>query len=87
MKCVVCESFKDLISKLRNSSTEVLESEAKLKNKSCTKNHVKNLYYIWRIELVQSKDEFLCIIHDTMDHAKIDLPRLQMCNKMVFGLG
>jgi hypothetical protein len=34
-----------------------------------------------------SKDEFLCIIHDKMDHAKIMLPRLQMCNKMIYGLG
>ncbi len=33
------------------------------------------------------KDEFLCIIHDKMDHAKTTLPRLQMCNKMIFGLG
>jgi hypothetical protein len=36
---------------------------------------------------MQSKDEFLCIIHDKMDHAKTTLPRLQMCNKMIFGLG
>jgi hypothetical protein len=36
---------------------------------------------------MQSKDEFLYIIHDKMDHAKIALPRLQMCNKMIFGLG
>jgi hypothetical protein len=32
------------------------------------------------------KDEFLCIIHDKMDHAKIALPSLQVCNKMIFGL-
>jgi hypothetical protein len=36
---------------------------------------------------VRLKDEFLCIIHDKMDHAKIALPRLRMCNKMIFGLG
>jgi hypothetical protein len=30
-----------------------------------------------------SKDEFLCIIHDKMDHAKTTLPRLQVCNKMI----
>jgi hypothetical protein len=35
---------------------------------------------------VQSKDEFLCI-HDKMDHAKITLPRLQVCNKMISSLG
>ncbi len=31
MKCVVCESLKDLISKLGKNSNEVLEYEAKLK--------------------------------------------------------
>jgi hypothetical protein len=33
------------------------------------------------------KDEFLCIIHDKMDCAKIALPRLQVCNKMISMLG
>jgi hypothetical protein len=36
---------------------------------------------------VQLKDGFLCIINDKMDCAKIALPRLQVCNKMIFGLG
>jgi hypothetical protein len=35
---------------------------------------------------VRSKDEFLCIIHDKMDHTKTTHPRLQICNKMIFGL-
>ncbi len=33
------------------------------------------------------KNEFLCIIHDKIDHAKIALPKLQVYNKMIFGLG
>jgi hypothetical protein len=36
---------------------------------------------------VRSKDEFMCIIHDKMDLAKIAVPRLQVCNKIIFGLG
>jgi hypothetical protein len=36
---------------------------------------------------MRSKDEFLCIIHVKMDHTKIALPRLQVCNKMIYGLG
>jgi hypothetical protein len=36
---------------------------------------------------MRSKDEFLCIIHDKMDHAKVALPRLQVCSKMIFGFG
>jgi hypothetical protein len=35
---------------------------------------------------MQSNDEFLCIIHDKMDHTKTTLPRLQVYNKMISGL-
>jgi hypothetical protein len=37
------------------------------------------------MESVQSTQEFLCIIHDKMDHLKAILPKLQMKNKMVVG--
>ncbi len=33
------------------------------------------------------KDEFLCVIHDKMDHAKTTFARLQVVNKMICGLG
>jgi len=33
------------------------------------------------------KDEFLCIIHEKMDRVKTILPRFQVTNKMIFGLG
>jgi len=75
-KCIICESLKDLISKLEKNSNEVLEYEMKLKKHILHQESCKNLYYIWRIELVQSKDEYLWIIHDKMDHAKNVLPRL-----------
>jgi hypothetical protein len=39
------------------------------------------------MELIQSKDEYLCIIHDKMDHSKTTLLKLQVKNKMVVGLG
>ncbi len=87
MKCVVCESLKGLISKSGNNSNEALKYEVKLKKHVLHQKSCKNLYYIQRIELVQSKDEFLCIIHENMDHAKIVLSRLQVCNKMIFRLG
>jgi len=51
-KCTICESLKDLISKLGKNSNESLEYETKLikhifHHKSC-----RNLYHIWRTELV-----------------------------------
>jgi hypothetical protein len=36
---------------------------------------------------MQSKEDFLCVIHDKMDHSKTILPWLQVKNKMVFRLG
>ncbi len=65
-------------------NNEAIENEGKhiLHQKSC-----RNLYHTWRTKSVQSKYEFLCIIHDKMDHTKIILPKLQVCNKMISRLG
>jgi len=46
----------------------------------------RRFYHSWNAKSIQSK-EFLCIIHDKMDHSKTILPRLQVKNKMVVGLG
>jgi hypothetical protein len=86
-KCYVCESLKNLISKLGKNNNEVLKYEAKLRKHILHQESCKNLYHTWRTKLVRSKDEFLCIIHDKMDHVKIAPPRLQVCNKMIFGVG
>ncbi len=87
VKCIVYESLKDLISKLGKHSNDALKYEVNLRKHILRQELCKNLYHIWRIKLVQSKDEFLCIIHDKMDHVKIALPTLQMCNEMIVGLG
>jgi hypothetical protein len=36
---------------------------------------------------MQSKEDFLCAIHDMMDHSKTTFPQLQVKNKVVCGLG
>jgi hypothetical protein len=45
------------------------------------------MYHIWRFEFVWSKDEFLYIIHDKMDHVKIAFPRFQVAKEMIFVIG
>jgi hypothetical protein len=45
-KCIVYESFKDLISKLGKNSNEAIEYEAKLKIIYCTKNYVEFIPYL-----------------------------------------
>ncbi len=85
--CIICESLKDLISKLGMNSNEALGYEANIRKYILHKESCINLYHTWRIELVRSKDEFPYIIHEKMDHAKTAFPRLQLCNKMIFRLG
>jgi len=87
VKCIACESLKNLISKLGKNSNEVLKYEVKLRKHILDQESCRNLCHTWKTESMWLKDEFLCIIHDKMDHAKTTLPRLQMCNKMIFGLG
>jgi hypothetical protein len=68
-------------------SNEAIEYEGKLRKQILHQKSCKNLYHTWKTKPMWSKDEFLCIIHDKMDHAKIALPRLQVYNKMIFSLG
>jgi hypothetical protein len=51
-KCIVCESLKDLISKLGNNSNEALEYEAKLIKHILHQESCINLYHTWRISLI-----------------------------------
>jgi hypothetical protein len=62
MKYTVCESLKDLISKLGKNSNEVLKYELKLIKHILQQESCKNLYHIWRTKSMWLKDEFLCII-------------------------
>jgi hypothetical protein len=80
-KCIVCESFKDLILKVKENNNEAIEYEGKLRKHILHQESCRNLYDTWRTKLVQLKDAFLCIIHDKMDHAKIAFPRLQVVTK------
>jgi hypothetical protein len=82
-KCTMCESLKDLISKLGRNNNDVKKYELKLKKHILHQDFYKILYHTWRSEFMQFKDEFLCVIHDKMDHAKIALPRFQVTNKMI----
>ncbi len=54
-KCTVCESLKDLISKLWKNRNEVLEYEVKLRKHIFHQKSCRNLYHTWRIKLVQQR--------------------------------
>ncbi len=86
-KCIMCESLKDLISKLVNNIIDVRKYELKLRRHLLHQESCRSLYHTWRSMSVRSKDEFLYVIYDKMDHAKITFPMLQVVNKMICGLG
>jgi hypothetical protein len=83
----MCESLKDLISKLGKNSSDARKYELWLIKHFLHQELCRSLYHTWRFEFVISKDEFLCVIHDKMDHVKTAFPRLQVVNKMICGLG
>jgi len=86
-KCTLCESLKDLISKLGRNNDDAKEYELKLKKHHLHQELCKSLSHTWTSKSIWSKDEFLCIIHDKMDHAKTTFSRLQVAKKMIWGLG
>jgi len=86
-KCIVCESLKDLKSKLEKNNSDAKEYELKLKKRILQQESYRSLYHIWRSKFMQSKDEFLCVIRDKTDHAKLAFTRFQVMNKMIYELG
>jgi hypothetical protein len=59
----------------------------KIKKHNIHQKSCRCFYHTWRAKSIQSNDNFLCIIHDKIDHLKIALPKLEVKNKMVFSLG
>ena len=45
------------------------------------------LYHGWSSNSIDSPTDFLCIIHNKMDHTKSAIPRMQRCTKATSGLG
>ncbi len=83
----MCGSFKDLISKLGKNNSDAKEYELKLEKHILHQESCRNMYHIWRFKFVRSKDAFLCVIHDKMDHVKIAFPWFQVANTMIFTIG
>jgi len=78
--------LKDLISKVIKNNPCVREHEIRLKKHKIHQKSCWHLYHTWGVEFVHSKKDFLCLIHDKMNHSKTALLQFQVKNKMVFGL-
>ncbi len=64
IKCVMCKSLKDLISKLGKNSNDAKEYALKLIKHLLHQKLCISLYHTWRSKYAHSKYEFLCVIHD-----------------------
>ena len=85
-RCTECDFLQDCISKYPRGCREwatLVNDRTKHIN---YQNACRRLYHGWRSNSVDSPTEFLCIIHDKMDHTKTIIPRMQRTTKATSGL-
>ena len=86
-RCTECDFLQECILRYPRGSDEW----ATLVNDRTRHNNYQNacrrLYRGWSTNSVDSPTEFLCIIHDKIDHTKTAIPRMQRNTKATAGLG
>ena len=86
-RCSECDFLQDFISRYPRGCNEwatLVNDRTKHIN---YQNACRRLYHGWSSNSVDSPTEFLCIIHDKMDHTKSAILRMQRCTKATSGLG
>ena len=86
-RCSECDFLQDCISRYPRGCDEwamLVNDRTKHIN---YQNTCRRLYHGWSSNSVDSPMEFLCIIHDKMDHTKSAIPRMQRSTKATSGLG
>ena len=86
-RCSECDFLQDCISRYPRGCDEwatLVNDRTKHIN---YQNACPRLYHGWSSNSVDSLTEFLCIIHDKMDHTKSAIPRMQRSTKATSGLG
>ena len=86
-RCSECDFLQDCISRYPwgcNEWATLVNHKTKHIN---YQNACRCLYHGWSSNSVDSPSEFLCIIHDKMDHTKSAIPRMQRSTKATSGLG
>ena len=86
-RCSECDFLQDCITRYPRGCDEwatLVNDRTKHIN---YQNACRRLYHGWSSNSVDSPMEFLCIIHDKMDHTKSAIPRMQRSTKATCGLG
>ena len=85
-RCSECDFLQDCISRYPRGCDEwttLVNDRTKHIN---YQNACCRLYHGWSSNSVDSSTEFLCIIHDKIDHTKSAIPQMQQSTKAICGL-
>ena len=82
-----CDFLQDCISRYPRGCDEWATLVNDMTKHINYQNVCRHLYHGWSSNSVDSPTEFLCIIHDKMDHTKSAIPQMQQSTKATSGLG
>ena len=85
-KCSECNFLQDCISRYPRGCDEWATLVKDMYKHINYQNACHRLYHGWSSNSVDSPMEFLCIIHDKMDHTKSAIPRMEQSTKATSGL-
>ena len=85
--CSECDFLQDCISRYPWGCDEWAMLVNDLTKHINYQNACCRLYHGWSSNSVDSPTEFLCIIHNKMDHTKSTIPQMQRSTKATSGLG
>jgi hypothetical protein len=86
-RCTECDFLRCCISKYPKDCPEwqaLVDDRTRHIN---YQNACRRIYRGWSTQSVERPSQFLCIIHDKMDHTKTAIPKMQRITKATSGLG
>nr|PNR58557.1 hypothetical protein PHYPA_005552 [Physcomitrium patens] len=86
-RCTECDFLQDCILRYPRGSEEWATLVKDRTRHINYQNACRRLYHGWSSSSVESPTEFLCFIHDKMDHMKSAIPRMLRNTKATSGLG
>ena len=86
-RCSGCDFLQNCISRYPRGCDECATLVNDRTKHINYQNACRHLYHGWSSNSVDSPTEFLCIIHDKMDHTKSAISRMQRSTKATSGLG
>jgi hypothetical protein len=85
-RCTECDFLRCCISKYPKDCPEWQALVDDRTRHITYQNACRRIYRGWSTQSVESLSQFLCIIHDKMDHTKTAIPRMQRITKATWDL-